>query len=272
MVPHCDLKSLAMEVCQIARRAGEAILTVYRQDFSVSRKRDFSPVTEADMIAHHAIIKCLDALTPSIPVLSEEGESVPYSERYEWDELWLIDPLDGTREFIKRNGEFTVNISLVQRGKPVLGVIYAPVSDDCYSAFSHGGAYRQSKTGGMTQIKCRSWNGKHITVASSRSRTENFQHFLAGFDSYETIVLGSALKSCIVAEGRADIYARFGPTSEWDTAAAQCIVEEAGGCLMSLDGEPLLYNQRESLLNPSFMVVGDKGHDWRSFLPFSLIR
>ena len=271
MVQRCDLKSLALEVCHVARRAGEAILEVYCQDFSVAHKHDFSPVTEADMAAHHEIVKCLDILTPSIPVLSEEGESVPYAERHDWEALWLIDPLDGTREFIKRNGEFTVNISLIDANKPVLGVVYAPVSGDCYFAYAGGGAYKQSKNGVTVRIKSRLWDGKHITIARSRARAENFRRFLAGFASYETIILGSALKSCVVAEGRADIYARFGPTSEWDTAAAQCIVEEAGGRLMDLDGWSLQYNKKESLINPAFIVVGDVNHDWRGYLPSGVI-
>lgn len=263
-----DLQALVEEVCELAVAAGETILNIYSRDFSVVQKSDLSPLTEADMASHHILQKGFDQLTPTIPVLSEEGGSFSFRERQAWDQLWLIDPLDGTREFIKRNGEFTVNISLVAGSKAVLGVIYAPVTSECYFAYTGGGAYKRDAAGKIVQIHTRQWDGGHIVVAGSRSqRTQNFERFLAGFSSYETITLGSALKSCVVAEGRADIYARFGPTCEWDTAAAQIIVEEAGGRMMALDGSDLTYNRRESLLNPSFMVVGDGRHLWKGYLP-----
>ncbi len=263
-----DLGSLAADVCNLAEVAGRSILDIYSRDFSVTHKSDLSPLTEADMASHYILLKGLESLTPTIPILSEEGDGVDFKERRTWPRLWLIDPLDGTREFIKRNGEFTVNIGLIYDSKPVLGVVYAPVTSECYFAYGGGGAYKRCGDGSAVKINTRRWNGKHITIAGSRSqRTANFESFLAGFSGYDIISLGSALKSCVIAEGRADVYARFGPTSEWDTAAAQCIIEEAGGCIMSLIGSPLLYNQKESLLNPSFLAVGDVNHLWRDYLP-----
>jgi len=267
-----DLKSLVTDVCDLAVVAGDAILDIYSQEFSVTHKSDLSPLTEADMASHYVLLKGLSRLTPTVPILSEEGDSVSLKERGEWPLLWLIDPLDGTREFVKRNGEFSVNISLVYGAESILGVVYAPVTKLCYFAYLGGGAYKKYAGEGSQKIAARGWDGKHITIAGSRSKhTANFEKFLAGFSSYELISLGSALKSCVVAEGDADIYARFGPTSEWDTAAAQCIVEEAGGQMMALNGQPLLYNRKESLLNPSFLVVGDSTHPWCDYLPDAVL-
>ena len=266
-----ELKALTLEVCQVAREAGRKILDIYEQDFDVMQKRDASPVTTADYASHDVVYERLSMLTPTVPILSEEGVSIPFSERQQWRRLWLIDPLDGTREFIKRNGEFTVNISLVVEHKAVLGVIYAPTTNECYFAYAGGGAYKQNQSGEILQINSRQWDGKHVVVTANRAlHTANFKRFLAGFENYDTVMLGSALKSCVVAEGRADLYARFGPTSEWDTAAAQCIVEEAGGSVFSIEGKPLRYNQKASLINPSFLVVGDVWHDWLSYLPSSV--
>lgn len=260
-------QELLQPVVELARAAGLNILKIYAQDFSVEHKDDRSPLTEADMAAHHTITAGLHSLTPGLPILSEEEAAIPYAERSKWRTYWLVDPLDGTREFIKRNGEFTVNIALITDQQPVLGVIYVPVSGVCYYASHGGGAYRQDPGAAAQPIQVRPWQGGHITVAGSRShRDERFGRFLDQFDDHAIISMGSSLKSCLVAEGKADIYVRLGPTSEWDTAAAQSIVEEAGGKLLDVAVRPLRYNTKESLLNPYFIVVGDARHDWAKYL------
>jgi 3'(2'), 5'-bisphosphate nucleotidase len=260
-------EKLLQPVVELAHAAGVQILNVYARNFSVEHKDDRSPLTEADMAAHHTIMAGLQSLTPSLPILSEEEVAVPYAERARWHTYWLVDPLDGTREFIKRNGEFTVNIALIADGQAVLGVIYVPVSGVSYFASRGHGAYRQESGEEARPIQVRSWQGGHITVAGSRSHSdERFGRFLEQFDDHAIITMGSSLKSCLVAEGKADIYVRLGPTSEWDTAAAQCIVEEAGGKLLDTAMHPLRYNTKESLLNPFFIVCGDASHDWAKYL------
>jgi 3'(2'), 5'-bisphosphate nucleotidase len=258
---------LLQPVVELARKAGEQILKIYAEDFNVEHKEDRSPLTEADMAAHHIIMAGLRDLTPDLPILSEEEAAIPYTERAQWQSYWLVDPLDGTREFIKRNGEFTVNIALIADQQPVLGVIYVPVSGVSYFAARGRGAYRREPGHDAQAIRVRPWQGGHITVAGSRShRDERFGRFLEQFDDHAIISMGSSLKSCLVAEGKADIYVRLGPTSEWDTAAAQCIVEEAGGKLLDTAMHPLRYNTKESLLNPYFIVCGDARHDWANYL------
>lgn len=259
---------LLAPVVELARTAGERIMEVYRSDFAVAHKDDRSPLTEADMAAHDIIVAGLKLLTPHIPVLSEEDAVVAFAERRNWPWFWLVDPLDGTREFIKRNGEFTVNIALIEGHNPVLGVIHVPVSEVCYMASQGHGAFRQERHGQPMPINVRSWDGGRITIAGSRSHNDGrFDAFIAQFNDVELLNIGSSLKSCLVAEGNIDIYARFGPTSEWDTAAAQCIVEEAGGCFTNLQLEPLRYNCKDSLLNPHFLVFGDVKQDWARYLP-----
>lgn len=255
------------EVVALAEEAGRKIMEVYARGFDIEQKHDRSPLTEADMAAHHVINAGLNKLAPGVPVLSEEAADIPYATRAQWRRYWLVDPLDGTREFIKRNGEFTVNIALIDEQRPVLGVIYVPVSGVNYYACAGQGAYRAAPGEAARAIKVRPWRGGHIAVAGSRShRDESFDRFLAQFPDYEIISMGSSLKSCLVAEGKADIYPRLGPTSEWDTAAAQCVVEEAGGKLLDLRLAPLRYNTKDSLLNPSFIVCGDTRHDWAKYL------
>ncbi|MFC1749875.1 3'(2'),5'-bisphosphate nucleotidase CysQ [Pseudomonadota bacterium] len=270
MEPH-QYATLLDDVIRIAHEAGQAILDVYsRQAFCVDQKDDGSPVTEADMAAHDAVVKGLKELTPDWPVLSEEGELPSFDERKQWQRYWLVDPLDGTREFIRHNGEFTVNIALIEQGVSVLGVIQVPVSGVCFYAQKGQDAYVDVPGKSAERISVRLWNGEKITVAcSSRTRHMSvFKRFLEMFQGYELVTLGSSLKSCYVAQGRADIYARFGPTAEWDTAAAQCIVEAAGGALVDIASmQPLRYNSKDSILNPSFMTFGDVSHDWCAFLP-----
>jgi 3'(2'), 5'-bisphosphate nucleotidase len=258
---------LLQRTVAVAREAGREILAIYAQDFSVEHKNDRSPLTAADMAAHHAILDGLQNLTPGVPILSEEEADIPYAERTRWQRYWLVDPLDGTREFIKRNGEFTVNIALIEDHEPVLGVVYVPVGGVCYFAARGAGAHRQGLGEVTRGIHARPWSGGRITIAGSRShRSPRFDRFLAQFEDHTFISMGSSLKSCLVAEGNADVYLRLGPTSEWDTAAAQCIVEEAGGVMSDIELRPLRYNTKESLLNPYFIVCGDRTHDWGRYL------
>ena len=255
-------------VIELARAAGKRIMEVYSTDFAVTHKNDHSPLTEADLAAHVTINTGLQRLTPEWPVLSEEAAAIPFTERAAWGCYWLVDPLDGTREFVNRNGDFTVNIALISQNRPVLGVVYVPVSDVCYYACAGGGAYKQIRGGPAMPIRVRSWAGGHCTVVGSRSHSgDSLGGFLVNIGTYEMLSVGSSLKSCLVAEGKADIYPRLGPTSEWDTAAAQCIVEEAGGQVTDTGMQPLRYNTKASLLNPHFFVFGDTRQDWSKFLP-----
>jgi len=260
--------TLLESVVDLARDAGRRIMEFYKQDLSIERKADRTPLTEADMAAHNAIVAGLSVLTPDIPVLSEESADIPFSERSQWDCYWLVDPLDGTREFIKRNGEFTVNIALIQDHRPSLGVVVVPVSGLCYYACDGRGAFKQVPDGKPEPIKIRAYDPRHLVVAGSRSHgSDKLGEFLSNLGEHVLISMGSSLKLCLVAEGKADIYARFGPTSEWDTAASHCIVEQAGGNLTDMDMKPLRYNSKESLLNPPFLVIGDSNHDWSAYLP-----
>lgn len=244
-------------------------MEAYATDFTVTIKDDGSPLTEADIAAHHTIVAGLAALTPDLPVLSEEQEIIPnFTERASWGRYWLVDPLDGTREFVKRNGEFTVNIALIEGHRPVLGVVSVPVSGDCYFACNGGGAYKQILHGAPHLIHVRTCKGDRCIVAGSRShRTGRLEEFLANIGNYEVLSIGSSIKSCLVAEGRADIYPRLGPTSEWDTAAAQCVIEEAGGRMTDTSMRPLRYNTKDSLLNPHFLAFGDTQQDWSWYVP-----
>ena len=263
-----DLRKLIAPVVEIARTAGAKIVEIYNRGFSVEHKEDKSPLTEADMAAHHSIVAGLAALTPELPILSEESAALPFSERAAWRRYWLVDPLDGTREFVKRNGEFTVNIALIEDHEPVLGVILVPVTGLCYCASRGGGAVRVEPGGATGTLRVRPLDRSHVIVAGSRSHAGgSLAGFLQNIGSHELISMGSSLKSCLVAEGRADVYPRLGPTSEWDTAAAHCIVEEAGGRVTDTAMRPLRYNTKESLLNPEFFVSGDPAHDWSRYLP-----
>ncbi|RLA37378.1 MAG: 3'(2'),5'-bisphosphate nucleotidase [Gammaproteobacteria bacterium] len=262
-----DPSNLLPEVCRLGHAAGEAIMAIYSTDFAVEHKDDDSPLTAADMAAHHVLVDGLATLTPGLPILSEESAKIPFEERRTWTRYWLIDPLDGTREFVKRNGEFTVNIALIDAGRPVLGLVYVPVTGVCYFAVTDQGAFRRHGDGPTEAIHCRPLSPGPITIAGSRSHpSAPLEAFLARVGPHEIMRIGSSLKSCLVAEGRADLYARLGPTSEWDTAAAQCIVEAAGGCVTDTRMRPLRYNTKESLLNPSFFVSGDPDEAWSRHL------
>ncbi len=253
-------------VIDIARDAGKKILDIYVTDFDVSHKHDNTPLTEADMAAHKTIVNGLHGLDCDYPILSEESSHIGFSERSQWTTYWLVDPLDGTREFIKKNGEFTVNIALIHEHKPILGVIYVPVSGDCYFAAKTFGAFKQLRGQEAVAIHTRDKPRNMTIIAGSRShRGDSLNEFLNKIGKYDIVSMGSSLKSCLVAEGKADIYPRLGPTSEWDTAAAQCIVEEAGGKILDLEMQPMRYNTKRSLLNPYFLVIGDTQFDWAQY-------
>ncbi len=262
----------------IAKDAGTAILEVYeKEDFGIEIKADESPLTKADLAAHEIILAGLKIIAPDIPVLSEESIEIPFSERRKWQRYFLVDPLDGTKEFINRNGEFTVNIALIDEGTPVMGVVYVPVKAVTYagqqleesSAFVERDGDRFEISSRNLQQRLRS-NEPLTIVASRRHGGEALQACLKvlekKFSAVESTNMGSSLKLCLVAEGKADLYPRLAPTSEWDTAAAQAVVEAAGGRVVDMSLMPLRYNSKDSLLNPFFYVIGDKSFPWNDIL------
>lgn len=266
-MPALDLEALCYEVLNIARQAGDEILKIYHTSFNVELKSDQTPVTEADIAADQLIQKLLNQLTPDIPVISEEADSIPFSIRSQWPLYWLVDPLDGTREFIKRNDEFTVNIALIDKHHSILGVINAPALKQDYFAWQGGGAFTSKKGEAANAIHCRKARQEQLVIAGSRSHASiKLKEFIDKLGNAELVNMGSSLKSCLVAEGEADVYPRLGPTSEWDTAAAHCIVEEAGGHIRKTDMSPILYNTKDSLLNPDFLVFGDDSINWLDYL------
>ena len=242
-------------IIDIAEQAGQAILAVYQQDntaFNITGKADDSPLTAADLAAHQLIVKALTALTPELPILSEEAADISWDIRQQWQRYWLVDPLDGTKEFIKRNGEFTVNIALIDNGEPVLGVIHAPVLGKTYSAAKGEGAF--VKTANQTRGIQVAKPGAIVRVVGSRSHpSPDLAGYLAQFSQHEMVPVGSSLKFCLVAEGSADVYPRFGPTMQWDTGAGHIIATEAGA-RVSFDGIANQVYQRENLRNPNFIV------------------
>ncbi|MGA9851985.1 MAG: 3'(2'),5'-bisphosphate nucleotidase CysQ [Gammaproteobacteria bacterium] len=251
----------------IAAEAGNRILEIYGTDFEVNLKSDRSPVTAADMAAHQTILRGLKRLTPDLPVLSEESSAIPFAERRRWETYWLVDPLDGTKEFISRNGDFTVNIALVQRGEPLTGVVHIPVERTSYYGCVGVGAFRRDAGGNPQAIHVQPLNASPVRVVASRShRGELLDGYLSKLGAHEIVSRGSALKFCLVAEGAADVYPRLGPTSEWDTAAGHAVLLAAGGQVISVDGNPLGYNRKESLLNPHFIAYADASRDWRQYL------
>lgn len=257
-------------VIDIAYQAGDRILQIYDDEqFIIEHKDDRTPLTQADLAAHKSIVAGLSSLAPDVPVLSEESAGVPYDTRRQWHRYWLVDPLDGTKEFIKRNGEFTVNIALIDGDEPVLGVIVVPVTGLCYYASRGHGAWKKSAGGTAERIRVRAVDQDNIMIVGSRSHgSERMQQFRENLGEHDLMSMGSSLKFCLVAEGQADIYPRLGLTSEWDTAAAQCIVEEAGGQVIDVNtNDRLRYNCKDSLLNPEFLVIADASHDWQRYLP-----
>jgi 3'(2'), 5'-bisphosphate nucleotidase len=240
-----DIKNIALE-------AGNAIMKIYERDFKVEYKDDNSPLTEADLKANDIICNSLKKLYPDIPILSEESREVPYKERKDWDYYWCVDPIDGTKEFVKRNGEFTVNIALIHKSIPLLGVVYAPVLNDIYYSKEAQGAFKNG-----VKLPTKTDNEKYVIVASKSHKSGETQKYIDTIKTSkekELITIGSSLKLCLVAEGIADIYPRLAPTMEWDTAAAHAIVLESGRDVLQFEsGESVLYN-KENLLNPWFIV------------------
>ena len=268
MSPVVD-RGLLDAVRRIADAAARRILRVYHSPFEVARKADESPLTEADLASHRTIVEGLEGLSPALPVLSEESaDEVDFATRAGWSRYWLVDPLDGTKDFVKRNGEFTVNVALIERHAPVLGVVAAPVTGVSYAAGRGLGARRYDPDGTTSVLRVRTSAAKPWRVAASRSHLDRrTEAFIRNLGPSERVSIGSSLKFCLLAEGGVDVYPRFGPTSEWDTAAAQCVVEQAGGRVTDLGLEPLRYNTGESLLNPYFLAFGDPTVDWRGLLP-----
>ncbi len=265
-----DFNTLLNPLADIARDAGKAILEVYeRDDHGVETKQDESPITEADKAAHEIIEARLKALTPEIPVYSEESGDIAYADRKDWPEFWLVDPLDGTKEFIKRNGEFTVNIALVRGDTPVLGVVHVPVTAVTYLGGEGVGAFKEV-AGERQPIRCRERTTPVVMVASRShggEAVEKLEAFIREeIGEVERASMGSSLKLCLVAEGSADIYPRLAPTSEWDTAAAHAVVTAAGGVVTNTAFEPLQYN-KEDILNPFFLVLGQSVEEWRFIAP-----
>jgi 3'(2'), 5'-bisphosphate nucleotidase len=250
-------------VLKLVGEAGAAIMAVYATAHGVEYKADDSPITLADRAAHAILSRGLARLAPAIPVLSEESEAThAHAVRSQWRELWLVDPLDGTREFISRNGEFTVNVALIRDHRPVLGVVSAPALGVTYYAAAGHGAFRRSADAPPEPITVRPAGSPLVIVGSRSHRGDTLDAMLARIGPHELKPMGSALKFCLVAEGSADFYPRLGPTSEWDTAAAQAVLEVAGGAVIRLDGQPLEYNARETILNPEFLAFGDRSRHW----------
>jgi 3'(2'), 5'-bisphosphate nucleotidase len=258
-----QLEKLIEPAVAIATAAGAAILDVYGTEFDVEAKEDASPLTQADMASHRCIVRGLAELAPELPIVSEEGGLPPFDLRSRWTRYWLIDPLDGTREFVKRNGEFTVNIALIEDHRAVLGIVHVPVMETTYVGCAGYGAERRSADGRRTAIRVSVESASPVRVVGSRShRGASLDSFLEKLGDFDLVPIGSSIKLCLVAEGSADVYPRLGPTSEWDTAAAQAVVEQAGGQVLQLDGTPLSYNSKPEILNPHFVAVGPQDHDW----------
>jgi 3'(2'), 5'-bisphosphate nucleotidase len=238
----------------VVARAGSAIMRIYGSGFTVQHKEDDSPLTLADLESQRVIIEGLNAITPGIPILSEESAQAPWSERRSWSELWVVDPLDGTREFVKRNGEFTVNIALVREHEPVLGVVAAPAQGLLYWGAAGLGAFSRTQGGAQVPIRVSAPQNPLRVVGSRSHASAETAGYLATLGPHVMKGIGSSLKFCLVAEGNADLYPRFGPTSEWDTAAGQALLEAAGGHVTRPDGHRLRYNCRDSLINGDFLA------------------
>ncbi len=247
------------DIINIAKEAGEAIMEVYKKDFEVFEKADQSPLTIADKKANDIIVKRLRALQlENIHLISEEEKEVPYAVRKNWEYFWLVDPLDGTKEFIKKNDEFTVNIALIKNHRPILGVIYVPATQEVYYAIKEKGSYKIDQFGNKKQLKVKMAN-KNLKIVASRSHlSTEVETYIADqkkkYTYVSCIAAGSSLKFCLVAEGIADVYPRLGPTMEWDTGAGQIIVEEAGGEVIRVDNNNVLDYNKKNLLNPFFIV------------------
>ncbi len=249
------------QLVQIAKNAGNAIMDIYKKaTFSQQFKLDNSPLTEADIASNNIIISSLMQLTPNIPILSEESTEISWKERKQWNRYWLIDPLDGTKEFIKRNGEFTVNIALIEGNIPIIGVVHAPVLRQTWVGSKYKKVAIKISNGKTKNIQVKPHKKDETwKVVGSRSHAGNsLKNYLDNLGSYELISMGSSIKLCLIAEGSAHVYPRLGPTSEWDTAAAHAVVNAAGGRVVNVENNSILaYNTKDSLLNPHFIVYSD---------------
>ncbi|MGA7343046.1 MAG: 3'(2'),5'-bisphosphate nucleotidase CysQ [Terracidiphilus sp.] len=252
------LSDLLPKVVALAREAGQAIMTVYAETSpAVEYKPDNSPLTQADLASHHVLLGGLARVSPGWPVISEESAEIPFDQRRYWRHFWMVDPLDGTKEFLRRTGEFTVNIALMECDAPILGVVYAPVVDKLYFAAKGAGAYKADRetVSPIKAVRAAKSTVRMVVSRSHRAGEEDLAPFTGGAENCEFIEMGSSLKFCLVAEGAADVYPRIGPTMEWDTAAAHCILEEAGGFVTDLDGNSMNYN-KPVLLNSGFLARG----------------
>lgn len=247
--------SILADVIKVADEASERVLHIYESDFKVSYKEDESPLTAADVASHEVIVKGLRNISRDIPILSEEGADIPWDERRHWSRFWLVDPVDGTKEFTQRTGEFTVNIALIEDGEPVLGVVTVPALKEAFWGVKGQGAHRRDRSGRLHELRVAERRSTRRVVASKNHLNAETKAFIEKLGDHELIQAGSSLKFCRIAEGRADIYPRLGPTSEWDTAAAHAVLSAAGGKVHTLDGKPLRYG-KENLLNPHFVAEG----------------
>lgn len=249
------LSSILPEIITIADQAGKAAMAIYQTDFSVDYKADKSPITEADRAANAIIVEGLHRLTPEIPILSEESAHAPWEKRRHWHRFWLVDPIDGTKEFTNRTDEFTVNIALIEHGQPVVGVVTAPALKEAFWGIKGEGAWKRDPDGRIRRIHVVVPATVKRVVASKAHLNDETKAFIATLGSTETVQAGSSLKFCRIAEGKADLYPRIGPTCEWDTGAAHAVLEAAGGKVETLERRPLCYG-KEQLENPHFVASG----------------
>jgi len=248
--------SILPDVIKIADEASEKVLHIYQSDFKVNYKEDHSPITAADIASHDIIVKGLRQISRDIPILSEEGAEIPWEERKKWRRFWLIDPIDGTKDFTQRTGEFTVNIAMIEDGEPVMGVVTAPALKEAFWGIKGEGAHMRDRTGMVHRIRVAEPKDTLRVVASKNHLNEETRAFIETLGSHETVQAGSSLNFCRIAEGHADIYPRMGPTSEWDTAAAHTVLVAAGGKVQTPEGHPLVYG-KENILNPNFIAAGN---------------
>ncbi|BFN13670.1 3'(2'),5'-bisphosphate nucleotidase CysQ [Marinobacter sp. RI1] len=248
--------SILPDVIKIADEASEKVLHIYQSDFKVNYKEDHSPITAADIASHDIIVKGLRQISRDIPILSEEGAEIPWEERKKWRRFWLIDPIDGTKDFTQRTGEFTVNIAMIEDGEPVMGVVTAPALKEAFWGIKGEGAHMRDRTGRVHRIRVAEPKDTLRVVASKNHLNEETRAFIEALGLHETVQAGSSLKFCRIAEGHADIYPRMGPTSEWDTAAAHAVLVAAGGKVQTPEGQPLVYG-KENILNPNFIAAGN---------------
>jgi len=248
------------KLIEISFKAGKVIMDIYKTDFDFEKKIDQSPLTAADLRSHEVILDSLSKLNPKIPIISEESSHITLSERSAWKEFWLIDPLDGTKEFIKKNGEFTINIALIRNNRPIFGIIHAPALNETYWGSKETGAHflYGNIDSNSEQIMVSKTQDSNIRIVTSRSHpSSELQSVLKNLKKHSLIEIGSSLKFCKVAKGEADCYIRLGPTSEWDTAAGEAVVESAGATILDLMNSPIQYNKREGYLNPDFIVASN---------------